>query len=114
MFSYRVRGSDFESRYAISNAGVVLVRPDGFVAWKSENGAKPSLDPAHVLRTVMRTILCLSNSTSTRITESAATIIIPAGLPCPRNRPSPHSPPPSESLSLSTALFAREKELLDN
>ena len=44
IFSLRVRGSGFQSRYAISNAGVVLARPDGFVARKSGNGAKPGPD----------------------------------------------------------------------
>lgn len=32
IFSYRIHGSGFESRYTTSNAGVVLIRPDGFVS----------------------------------------------------------------------------------
>ena len=45
---------DGEQAHGIGADGAVLVRPDGFVAWRSETGAD---DPATVLGDVLRTIL---------------------------------------------------------
>ncbi|MGN9838493.1 FAD-dependent monooxygenase [Nonomuraea sp. H19] len=44
----------FRERYGISGGGAVLVRPDGYVAWRTQ---EPSQDPAATLERVMRQIL---------------------------------------------------------
>ncbi|MFH8936396.1 FAD-dependent oxidoreductase [Streptomyces griseosporeus] len=48
-------GADWAERHGTTRAGAVLVRPDGFVAWRSagapEEGAEPTL--RHVLTTVL-------------------------------------------------------------
>ncbi|MFJ4279533.1 FAD-dependent monooxygenase [Streptomyces massasporeus] len=47
----------FTERYGIAPGGAVLVRPDGFVAWRSSGS--PEGDVAPTLTTVLRSILCL-------------------------------------------------------
>ncbi|NEC25052.1 monooxygenase, partial [Streptomyces sp. SID8111] len=42
-----VDGADWAGAHGITAGGAVLVRPDGFVAWRSEG---PVTDPAGVLR----------------------------------------------------------------
>jgi putative polyketide hydroxylase len=42
---------DLDARHGIGPDGALLVRPDGFVAWRSEG---PAADPADVLGTVLR------------------------------------------------------------
>ena len=49
----------FPGAYGISAAGAVVVRPDGFVGWRSEAGAD---DPEQVLELVLRTLLCLADA----------------------------------------------------
>ncbi|AQZ66263.1 Polyketide hydroxylase WhiE VIII [[Actinomadura] parvosata subsp. kistnae] len=44
----------FEERYGVSGGGAVLVRPDGYVAWRSPG---PVTDPAATLEHVLRQIL---------------------------------------------------------
>ncbi|WP_354644044.1 FAD-dependent oxidoreductase [Kitasatospora camelliae] len=50
-------GADFAAAYGVGAAGAVLVRPDGFVAWRSE-GASGA--PEAVLHTAMSEILALT------------------------------------------------------
>ncbi|GGV58840.1 hypothetical protein GCM10010294_06280 [Streptomyces griseoloalbus] len=47
-------GADWARAHGITAAGAVLVRPDGFVAWRSEG---PSADPAKTLREAIDTVL---------------------------------------------------------
>ncbi|MFI7639971.1 FAD-dependent monooxygenase [Nonomuraea sp. NPDC049400] len=44
----------FRERYGVSGGGAVLVRPDGYVAWRS---AGPAADPAATLEHVLRQVL---------------------------------------------------------
>ncbi|MFD4790056.1 FAD-dependent monooxygenase [Streptomyces sp. NPDC058459] len=46
----------FTERYGIAGGGAVLVRPDGFVAWRSNGG--PEGDAADTLTGVLRRLLC--------------------------------------------------------
>ena len=48
---------DFCERYGIDGAGAVLVRPDGYVAWRSRQ--LPDGDCAAVLTDVMKRVLSL-------------------------------------------------------
>jgi putative polyketide hydroxylase len=43
------------SRYGVSSSGAVLIRPDGFVAWRTEHMEK---DVRHTLERVLRQLLC--------------------------------------------------------
>ncbi|MBV9680900.1 MAG: hypothetical protein JO046_03855 [Solirubrobacterales bacterium] len=45
----------FPDAYGITGAGAVLVRPDGFVAWRAADGTGASERAA---REVLRTLLC--------------------------------------------------------
>src|SRR5690606_25227731 len=47
-------GADWAGAHGITAGGAVLVRPDGFVAWRSEG---PVTDPARVLREVVGAVL---------------------------------------------------------
>ncbi|MBT2493468.1 FAD-dependent monooxygenase [Streptomyces sp. ISL-96] len=47
----------FKQRYGISDGGAVLVRPDGFVAWRSNGG--PDGDVAQIVSDLLRRILFL-------------------------------------------------------
>ena len=47
-------GADWVRAHGITEDGAVLVRPDGFVAWRSEG---PVQDPAAVLREAVTTVL---------------------------------------------------------
>ncbi|HEY9376132.1 MAG TPA: hypothetical protein VIQ02_03450, partial [Jiangellaceae bacterium] len=49
-----VFGTDVCSGYGIGDDGASLIRPDGFVAWRSTSGAA---DPVHTLTGVTRSIL---------------------------------------------------------
>ncbi|GJF27398.1 hypothetical protein KNE206_00980 [Kitasatospora sp. NE20-6] len=49
-------GPDFAEAYGIGAEGAVLVRPDGFVAWRS---AESVGEPEAVLEAVLRSVLCL-------------------------------------------------------
>jgi putative polyketide hydroxylase len=53
--TYRFGGDvDGAERYALSSDGAVLVRPDGFVAWRSKTGdAYPATVVEHALRAVL-------------------------------------------------------------
>jgi len=48
-------GADVCAAYGISDAGASLVRPDGFVGWRSQAGAA---DPAAILSDAIRAALC--------------------------------------------------------
>ncbi|MES5865657.1 FAD-dependent oxidoreductase [Bacillus cereus group sp. RP32] len=45
----------FRELYGIENEGVVLIRPDGFIGWRSE---KAVVNPAVILEEVMSNLLC--------------------------------------------------------
>lgn len=47
----------FKERYGVSEGGAVLVRPDGFVAWRSQAG--PEGDVAQTVTGLLRQILSL-------------------------------------------------------
>jgi putative polyketide hydroxylase len=49
-----VLGGDFESAYGVSAAGAALVRPDGFVAFRSADAVD---DPAATLESALRSVL---------------------------------------------------------
>jgi 2-polyprenyl-6-methoxyphenol hydroxylase-like FAD-dependent oxidoreductase len=49
-------GGEFLDRCGIGRSGAVLVRPDGFVAWRTDAGAG---DRRELLRSVLREVLCL-------------------------------------------------------
>jgi putative polyketide hydroxylase len=49
--------TDWQKAYGIGPDGAVLVRPDGFVAWRSPGSAR---DPEAELRSVLREVLSLS------------------------------------------------------
>ncbi|MGK5501204.1 FAD-dependent oxidoreductase [Streptomyces sp. URMC 125] len=49
-------GTDWARAHGVEPDGAVLVRPDGFVAWRS---AGPAGDPAETLRQVLSTVLAL-------------------------------------------------------
>ncbi|KAL9075840.1 MAG: hypothetical protein Q9157_003850 [Trypethelium eluteriae] len=67
---YKCRGRDFLIRYGISPFGAVLLRPDGFVAWKTWQDPVPGVVAASVLRDVMERILCLNGKESLQAVES--------------------------------------------
>jgi putative polyketide hydroxylase len=46
--------NDGPQRHSIDAAGAVLVRPDGFVAWRSSDG---EADPAAALERALRAVL---------------------------------------------------------
>ncbi|MFE5832101.1 FAD-dependent oxidoreductase [Streptomyces sp. NPDC056508] len=50
-------GADWAESHGVTTGGAVLVRPDGFVAWRSEG---PVEDPETELRTVLATLLDLA------------------------------------------------------
>ncbi|MGA5493593.1 FAD-dependent oxidoreductase [Streptomyces cinereoruber] len=50
-------GADWAELHGVTEGGAVLVRPDGFVAWRSEG---PVEDPETELRTVLATLLDLA------------------------------------------------------
>ncbi len=60
---YRVGGSGdfiaqenvFRELYGIENEGTVLIRPDGFIGWRSE---KAVVNPDVILEKVMSNLLC--------------------------------------------------------
>ncbi|MED0951897.1 FAD-dependent oxidoreductase [Bacillus mobilis] len=47
--------NDFRELYGIENEGVVLIRPDGFIGWRSE---KAVINPDVMLEEVMSNLLC--------------------------------------------------------
>jgi hypothetical protein len=49
-----VLGGDFESAYGVSAGGAALVRPDGFVAFRSPDAVD---DPAATLEGALRSVL---------------------------------------------------------
>ncbi|MFF8093846.1 FAD-dependent oxidoreductase [Streptomyces sp. NPDC016675] len=49
--------SDWARAHGVTRGGAVLVRPDGFVAWRSPG---PAPDPESMLRQVVRTVLSLA------------------------------------------------------
>jgi 2-polyprenyl-6-methoxyphenol hydroxylase-like FAD-dependent oxidoreductase len=51
----------FNELYGISESGAVLVRPDGFVAWRS---AQAPADPSAALEAALRRVLCLASPAS--------------------------------------------------
>ncbi|MFJ9516851.1 FAD-dependent oxidoreductase [Kitasatospora sp. NPDC101801] len=51
-------GSDWAAAYGVNAGGAVLVRPDGFVAWRAEG---PLPDPAAVLDQVLKSVLRLGS-----------------------------------------------------
>jgi 2-polyprenyl-6-methoxyphenol hydroxylase-like FAD-dependent oxidoreductase len=71
--THRVADEDFTAAYGISPSGATLVRPDGFVAWKSPSA---SAQPANELTRALTACL--------------------AGTPAPRPQP-PRSPPTRRS-----------------
>ncbi|CAD6591652.1 MAG: hypothetical protein ASARMPRED_005533 [Alectoria sarmentosa] len=62
---YIVSGDQFCTKYGISASGAVLIRPDGFVAWREHHAAIPGHhtkgvpDPSTTVQEVMRKILYL-------------------------------------------------------
>jgi 2-polyprenyl-6-methoxyphenol hydroxylase-like FAD-dependent oxidoreductase len=52
-FGGEITGEDGPERYGIGTDGAVLIRPDGFVAWRS---AGPVADPAREVERVLRTV----------------------------------------------------------
>ncbi len=49
-------GADFAALHGVGPGGAVLVRPDGFVAWRSPG---PTPDPEQEIATALRTVLGL-------------------------------------------------------
>jgi putative polyketide hydroxylase len=49
-----VLGGDFESAYGVSASGAALVRPDGFVAFRSQDAVD---DPGATLEGALRSVL---------------------------------------------------------
>jgi 2-polyprenyl-6-methoxyphenol hydroxylase-like FAD-dependent oxidoreductase len=60
---WRDRADAFTERYGVSSAGAVLVRPDGFVAWRSKEAASR---PDEVLRAVFERLLAAPRSAQPR------------------------------------------------
>ncbi|KAK8192496.1 hypothetical protein M8818_007665 [Zalaria obscura] len=87
---HRVHGDAFYSRYGLSQRGAALVRPDGFVAWCDWQGPAPGTNAVTLLADVMLKILCRVPHASSNTSPSELTVNTP---------------------SLSSALFAREKQL---
>jgi putative polyketide hydroxylase len=65
--TYRVGGADADlvdvdgrwaTAYGISAGGAVIVRPDGFVGWRTQGSERPAQDK---LTAVMRRLLCISH-----------------------------------------------------
>lgn len=52
-------GSDFCTAYGISDDGAVLVRPDGFVAWRAPDGADAK---AEAMAGVLSRVLCRADA----------------------------------------------------
>jgi len=48
----------FPGAYGISPSGAVIVRPDGFVGWRSTGAASA---PESVIRRVLQSLLCRGN-----------------------------------------------------
>jgi putative polyketide hydroxylase len=53
----------FPQAYGISNSGASLVRPDGYVAWKSAEGVA---EPVPALRAALNASLCSGGSGATK------------------------------------------------
>ncbi len=51
-------GGGFPREYGISPSGAVLVRPDGFVGWRTVDGADVAGAPEEILRQVLQLLLC--------------------------------------------------------
>jgi len=56
-FGGEITGEDGPERYGIGTDGAVLIRPDGFVAWRSTGSVA---DPAREVERVLRTVWCRS------------------------------------------------------
>ena len=50
----RIEAPEFTAKYGIGDDGAVLVRPDGFIAWRSHGAAD---DPAGSLRAALDRVL---------------------------------------------------------
>jgi hypothetical protein len=53
----------FPQAYGISNSGASLVRPDGYVAWRSAEGVA---EPVPALRAALNASLCSGGSGATK------------------------------------------------
>lgn len=49
------QSNNFRNLYGIENGGAVVIRPDGFIGWRTENEA---LKPNVLLEDVMKHLLC--------------------------------------------------------
>jgi hypothetical protein len=50
---------DFLAAHEITDTGAVLVRPDGFVAWRAKGAAD---DPVDTMTAVLTSVLCLERA----------------------------------------------------
>lgn len=92
---HRIVGSAFYARYQLSQTGVVLVRPDGFIAWRDWQGPAAYVNAEGLLRDIFFKILCLTSKAADAAEEKSS--VLDSKTPA--------------STSLSAALFAREKNL---
>jgi 2-polyprenyl-6-methoxyphenol hydroxylase-like FAD-dependent oxidoreductase len=88
----------FDELYGISESGAVLVRPDGFVAWRS---AQAPADPSAALEAALRRVLCLSSPIppSSSTTSSSSTSSSSASSSAPSTSLSSSAPSTSSTAS---------------
>jgi putative polyketide hydroxylase len=60
-FGVELEGAEGTAKHGIGTEGALLVRPDGFVAWRAEAAAE---DPERELEQVLSRLLCQVPSTS--------------------------------------------------
>ncbi|MYR45238.1 FAD-dependent monooxygenase [Streptomyces sp. SID5910] len=68
--------TDWAKAHGVTRGGAVLVRPDGFVAWRAPG---PAPDPAAMLRQVLASVLSLPDSTDVARPEPSVSGMVHAG-----------------------------------
>jgi len=97
----------FYEKYNVTTAGCVLVRPDGFVAWSEAKcatsgwGAMGLPDAEHIIKCVLKQIMCITPERS--MTRESSVASADSAIALPKDD--------GTALSMATEVFRRERAL---
>jgi len=97
----------FHEKYEITTAGCVLIRPDGFVAWSEAKcatsgwGAMGLPDAEHIIKCVLKQILCITPERS--MTRESSVASADSAIALPKDD--------GTAVSMATEVFKRERTL---